>query len=106
MEVNASEIEIGSVFYAMDINASYPTFRKYKAISKTEKTVKGTQVSGGWGSSTGLVMRASIYRFFTSFESAREVWVSRKMDADINKAEENLERLKKLKDAMLMKTDI
>lgn len=103
MEVSVNELQIGQVFYAVSVNCEYPSISKLKAEKVTKKQVIGKSVVSVWA---GTLTLRSTSRFFTDFQSAQAAWVESQLDVDIRKAEENLERCRRLKEAYLQKTDV
>ena len=103
MEVQINELEVGQVFYAVTVNVEFPTISKLQAQKVTAKQVIGTSLASRWAGSQTL---RSNSRFFTDFKSAQEAWVTSKLDVDVRKAEDLLERCRKLRDAYIQKSDV
>lgn len=103
MEVKVNELQVGQVFYAVTVNCEFPSISKLMAEKVTAKQVIGKSVVSSWG---GTLTLRSTSRFFTDFQSAQAAWVESKLDVDIRKAEENLERFRRLKENYLQKTDV
>lgn len=106
MEVNPSDIKEGQVFYAHCINSQFPEFKKFKAVKATAKQVKARSLNRDGSLSYERAINQSNWRFFSDFESARDAWVTLKLDKDIKNAESNLERATRFKKEMLEKDDI
>jgi len=103
MEVQIKDLQVGQIFYAVSVNCEFPTISKLIAEKVTAKQVIGKQDNSHWPYSQTI---RSTSRIFTDFQSAQEAWVTSKLDVDIRKAEEHLERCRKLRDAYLQKTDV
>lgn len=101
MEIKASDLQVGQTFYGVKAYGEFPEFKKFTALKVTEKQVKG---KGTYGYENTL--RASDWRYFTDFESARGVWIKEKVEKDISAAERLLERSRELKQSLLNQTDI
>lgn len=103
MELQIKELHVGQVFYAVTVNCEFPSISKLVAEKVTAKQVIAKSVVSRWDNKSTL---RSTSRFFSDFQSAQEAWVTTKLDVDIRKAEEVLERCKKLREAYLQKTDV
>lgn len=103
MEVQIKDLQVGQVFYAVTVNCEFPTISKLIAEKVTAKQVIGKSVVRHWSGKSTL---RSTSRFFTDFQSAQDAWVTSKLDVDVRKAEEALERSRKLRESYLQKTDV
>lgn len=103
MEVQIKDLQVGQVFYAVTLNCELPSISKLIAKKFTAKQVIGKSMTNNWG---GDQTFRSNSRFFTDFKSAQAVWVASKIDVDVRKAEENLERRRQLRESYLQKTDV
>ena len=105
MEIKPSDIKDGQVFYGVDLSSTFPSFNKFTCIKATAKQVKAQKVIS-YASSYEYTLRAGTWRFFADFASARDLWVIRKVDKDIERAKTALVNAEALREELLTATDI
>jgi len=105
MEIKPSDVKEGQVFYAVDLNSTYPSFNKFICIKATAKQIKANKVLS-YSSDYEYTLRSGTHHFFDCFSSARDLWVARKIDRDIQEAEKRLASAKAMREELLSSTDI
>lgn len=105
MEIKPSEVKEGQEFYAVDLNSTFPEFKKFTCIKSTARQVKAKRVES-YDTYYEYTLRSNTYRFFDDFASARDLWVTQKIEKDIKRAEDLLTNAKELREELLNATDI
>jgi len=105
MEIKPSEVKEGQEFYAVDVNSTYPDFNKYTCTKATAKQIRAKRITS-YATSYEYTLRSGTYRFFDDFASARDLWVTQKIEKDIQQAEMLLANAKSRREELLSASDI
>ncbi|VTP12636.1 hypothetical protein PUATCC27989T_00448 [Phytobacter ursingii] len=107
MELLASQIKDGDIFYGVKSVGDFPEFCKFNATKSSAKQIKAKKVKmAAFGSTYEHILRATDWRYFSDFNSARSEWVESVLDRDIKNAENRLAAAKERKAKILLADDV